>query len=626
MLVRYFSLLAVISVALASVPATAQNYTLVWADEFDYTGLPDATKWTYNVGGGGWGNQELQFYTEADLDNASVADGALTITARLESLGGRRYTSARLLSRGLGEWTYGRFEARAKLPAGRGTWPAIWMLYAQGTYGGGGWPDNGEIDIMEHVGWDPSVVHATIHNEAYNGLIGTQRGASTVVEDFDTAFHVYAVEWTPSQIRGYVDDLLYFTYDNPGRDWTEWPFDHPMFMILNIAVGGTWGGIDGVDDSIFPVTMEVDYVRVYQDLQAAPSVVLTSPEAGDGFDVGAAVSFAGTASDVAPGIETVELMQDDGVVARLTGGTASFTNQVADAQPGCYQVRARAIDGDGYQSTTDLIPITVGDATDCPQAPYLIAAHPIGRTDADEIEAEYFDLGGPGVAYFEFGNGNMGNGGIRQGEDVDIEPTQDFAGGYNVTGITRREWLEYTVDVERAGRYTVDVRVAAGPSGGEFDLAMDGTPVAEGITFNNTGGLQRWNFIRIPDIVLSEGLQTLRFTANTTGFNLGKFTFRFAAPVASEDDAAPASFGLTEVYPNPVRDRASLTYQLDQPGPATLAVYDVTGRRVATLADGMQPAGTFAVPFDVAGLSSGVYVVVLETAQALETRRLVVAR
>ena len=247
----------------------AEGWRLVWADEFDADGLPDPARWRYDVGGHGWGNDELQYYTEARMANARVEDGHLVIEARREPYEGRAYTSARLVTKGVGDWTYGRFEARAMLPSGRGTWPAIWMLASQDVYGDQYWPDNGEIDIMEHVGFDPDVVHSTVHTRAYHHSIGTHVGARTTVPGARTGFHVYAVEWTPEAIHGLVDGRRYFTFPNerltdPGAGWREWPFDRPFHLLLNIAVGGTWGGQQGVDSTAFPQRMVVDYVRVYQ--------------------------------------------------------------------------------------------------------------------------------------------------------------------------------------------------------------------------------------------------------------------------------------------------------------------------------------------------------------------------
>jgi len=240
------------------------GWQLLWSDEFDSAGLPDTSKWRYDVGGHGWGNQELQFYTESRLENARVHDGKLIIEARRESWEGMNYTSTRLITKNKGDWTYGLFEIRAKLPSGRGTWPAIWMLPTEWNLGSGSWPDNGEIDIMEHVGFEPGWVHGSVHTKKYYWQIGTQKTAKIQVADAQTAFHVYTLEWSPEKIQVGVDTTKYFSFTNEGAGWEVWPFGKNFHLLLNIAVGGAWGGVQGVDDSIFPQKMEVDYVRVYR--------------------------------------------------------------------------------------------------------------------------------------------------------------------------------------------------------------------------------------------------------------------------------------------------------------------------------------------------------------------------
>ena len=250
-----------------SVGQRASQWRLVWSDEFNYTGLPDVKKWDYDVGGHGWGNKELQFYTARRKENARVENGRLVIEARREHWEGSEYTSARLVSRGKADWTYGRVEVSAKLPSGRGTWPAIWMLPTGQTYGG--WPNSGEIDIMEQVGFDPDVVHASVHTSAYNHKIQTQKTAEIRVPTSRTQFNVYAVEWTPEEIRCFVNQQHYFTFrnerlTNPASDYRQWPFDKPFHLLLNVAVGGTWGGQRGVDPAVWPQRLEIDYVRVYQ--------------------------------------------------------------------------------------------------------------------------------------------------------------------------------------------------------------------------------------------------------------------------------------------------------------------------------------------------------------------------
>lgn len=247
-------------------PATSQYEfapTTSWQDEFNYTGKPDATKWSYDLGDHGWGNNELENYTDK-IENAKVENGNLVITAIKEPSGKQQYSSTRLVSKGKGDFLYGKFEIRAKLPKGRGTWPAIWMLASENKYGNKGWPDNGEIDIMEHVGFDQDRLHGNIHTKAFNHAIKTNKGNNIVVKGLSEGFHVYTCEWTPETVTILVDGNAYFTFKKEAAyQWPEWPFDKPFHLILNIAVGGNWGGQKGVDDSIFPQKMEIDYVRVY---------------------------------------------------------------------------------------------------------------------------------------------------------------------------------------------------------------------------------------------------------------------------------------------------------------------------------------------------------------------------
>lgn len=244
------------------------GYQLVWADEFDTGPLPDAAKWAYDTHRNrqGWYNDEQQYYAAERADNARVEGGRLVITARRESTtgfadgGGQQYTSTRLFTKGRASWTYGFFEIRAKLPCGRGTWPAVWTLAD-----GGRWPDDGEIDIVEHVGFDPGVLHASVHTRAFHHGIGTHRTAKVARADACTAFHHYQLTWTPERITMGVDDRNHFSFSNDGSgDRSRWPFDRPQHLLINIAVGGNWGGQHGVDPQAFPASMEVDYVRVYQ--------------------------------------------------------------------------------------------------------------------------------------------------------------------------------------------------------------------------------------------------------------------------------------------------------------------------------------------------------------------------
>jgi beta-glucanase (GH16 family) len=249
--------------------AVPPGYRLVWADEFAHPGAPDPKKWRYDTSRNkaGWYNQELQYYAADRRENVRIENGNLVIEARNERLarradfGGQDYTSGKIFTRGIAEWTHGFVEVRARLACGRGIWPAIWML---GSDPSAGWPALGEIDIMEHVGWDQGRVHGTIHTKAYNHVAGTQRGANTLLPDACAAFHRYQLDWSPERILIGVDGRAFMRFDNDHKgDLATWPFDKPQYLILNVAVGG-WGGQKGIDPGAFPARMEVDYVRVWQ--------------------------------------------------------------------------------------------------------------------------------------------------------------------------------------------------------------------------------------------------------------------------------------------------------------------------------------------------------------------------
>ncbi len=240
----------------------ANGWKLAWSEEFNYSGLPDSSIWNYAVGGNGYGNNEMQYYTNSDTNNAVVRDGRLFITALKQEKEKNKYTSARLFTKDKAAFTYGRIEISAKLPAGRGTWPAIWMLGKNRSEIS--WPECGEIDIMEHVGYDPDSIHGTIHTKAYNHIKGTQKGKTIYIKNPYSEFNTYAIEWTAEKIDFLVNDVVYNHIENEHRTTAEWPFDQPFYLILNLAVGGNWGGKKGVDENIFPATMEVDYIRVYQ--------------------------------------------------------------------------------------------------------------------------------------------------------------------------------------------------------------------------------------------------------------------------------------------------------------------------------------------------------------------------
>lgn len=251
-------------IAMPLLPATtmaASKYqTLVWSDEFSGTAL-NTSKWNYVTGGGGWGNGELQKYT-TNRTNVNVTNGVLNIVGLYDSRT-NTYTSGRLTTKNKGAWAYGRIDVRAKLPTGVGSWPAIWML-ANGSKYGSQYLANGEIDIMEEVGADQNEIVGSAHSLLYNPSNGNTRYGVTQIPTANTEYHTYTLVNDPEYLSFQVDGIEYFHVTNNHTGYQSWPYDQPMYLLLNLAIGGSWGGYKGVDKKSMPWTFSIDYVRVYQ--------------------------------------------------------------------------------------------------------------------------------------------------------------------------------------------------------------------------------------------------------------------------------------------------------------------------------------------------------------------------
>jgi len=640
---------------------SGQCNELVWADEFNYDGLPDSTKWSYEVGGSGWGNNELQYYTSKQLKNASVADGRLTITALLESFGGKSYTSARLVSKQKGDWLYGRIEVNAKLPSGRGTWPAIWMMPTDGEYGG--WPNSGEIDIMEHVGYDPYVVHANTHTNMYNGANG--KGASTQVYDAFDAFHVYAVDWTPTKMDFYVDDTKYFTL-NATSDYKTWPFDKRFFLIMNIAVGGNWGGAQGVDNTVFPAKMDIDYVRVYKSadfLQLAGAARVFTGEKGTRYSVPAEEgrTFDWTIpedAEITSGQGTNEIVVDWGctggriechmetacdqydlsmevttrdyvisgpyfvtdnqqgikLIAQGTGGSDMSWSLPADAT----LVSGQATDtlvfnwGTGADTVKVHIENTCGTwdlvhtlrnygqfAYPNPEIPHVIPGI---------IRADYYDYGGEGVAYHDVTGGNAGPG-PRANESVDTE----FSGtGTNVGWIDAGEWLEYTISVPVAGTYYFSILTASinESNRGPAKILVNNTTKIIAIYPAMTGGWAIFYPVPFQPISLATTDTLLRIEMGSGGFNLGNISILDQIPTSVIDRPAESLV----VYPVPVKD---VLHIICPEGAHMVTVSDLSGRVLYSNQPKLSMENQLTVNFE--SFPAGIYIVSLTDRNNLTT-------
>ena len=463
--------------------------TSKYSDEFDVDGLPDFSKWDYDTGGDGFGNGELQNYTYRDLDNASVSEGTLKITALLESLGENDYTSARLKSKYRGDWTYGKFEIRAKLPSGEGTWPAIWMLPTYSVYGG--WPYSGEIDIMEHVGSDPTHVYSTIHTGAYNHSLDTQIGYNITGNTWESEFHVYGLEWSPGHMEAFVDGVSYGVYGfnpyvNPDIAVSDaWPFDIDFHLIMNLAIGGSWGG--SVDDSIFPQTLEVDYVRVYQKDYAGmdqenPSDVTGLTLLANSYD---SIKLVWTESTDDIAVKEYEIVVDD----TLAGTSSLNAYNIVDLDPNTvYQVDVIAVDFAGNRSQATTLSISTQYL---PTIPAL-------------IEAEDYD---------------DKNGLIAK------ETCSDGEGAVCLTYLSVDDYMIYNLLVETAGTYTVTYRISSETDTGVIKLYGKGPfPIAT-TTIPVTGSYDNFVDVVSSTFTLSEGAYSFKVLVDMDGFYLNYLEF-----------------------------------------------------------------------------------------------------
>ncbi|ACL69028.1 glycoside hydrolase family 16 [Halothermothrix orenii H 168] len=460
--------------------------TLVWSDEFNYTGFPDPDKWSYDVGGHGWGNGEKQYYTEKRKENVWVEDGRLIIMARKEDYKGNKYTSARLVTRNKGDWLYGRIEVRAKLPRGRGTWPAIWMLPTGWIYGN--WPSSGEIDIMEHVGYDMGVVHGSVHTRSYNHRLGTHKTNTIRVEEVDKKFHVYSIEWYPGKILFFVDNIHYFTFRNEGTGWREWPFDQPFHLILNIAVGGAWGGQKGIDDSIWPQSMEVDYVRGYDlNIEERDKIPPGKPGNLKADSTAIYVDLSWDHSVDNFGVKEYEIYLND----RLIGKTSNTKFKVKKLDPETkYNFKVRAVDFAGNVSEYSSVQVKT---TSLPL-----------KIIPGKVEAEEYLIMEDGIA---------------------TETTTDAGGGVNLCYIGDGDWMEYVLEVQETGNYQVDFRVA-GVIKGKVELRDEKGNTLASVEVPATGDWQKWVTVSSDKFTLAAGVYHIKVYATIGGFNLNWFEIK----------------------------------------------------------------------------------------------------
>lgn len=485
-------------------------WTMVYNDEFNVSGLPDRSKWTVDPRPKGWINGEQQVYTDTTHDNIRVRNGNLVITGKKDFPNGNTtepWSSGRLISQNKMDFLYGRVEVKARLPKARGSWPAIWLMPTRSVYGG--WPKDGELDIMEHIGNNLGNVMSTIHTQNNNWTNGGGITGSRKLMDAATAFHVYAMEWTPDSIRFSYDSIPVFTRVNPHTDWKDWPFDQKFHIILNVAIGGGMGG--AITEADWPDSMMVDYVRVYQQGLGTPV------------------------------LDTVQVTPID--LSFLPGKTQQY--------------KAIAYDQNGYPMTATPVwsisgagnTITTGGLATIQSSGIVTATATVnGVTDSGstranvrptnykpipvKIEAEHFD------------NSNA----------CCTEPTSDIGGGLNVGYIGSGTWFEYDIAVPNPGQYRLQFRVAV--SNATSLKIMRDTTVLSTVNLPPSGGWQKWITVSSAPINFTSGNKTIRIQSNASGWNFNWLKFvqadsvRLARIVVKPDSArlvagAKQQFGAT---------------------------------------------------------------------------------
>lgn len=559
-----------------SISTTALNYELVWFDEFQGTEV-DLTKWNYETGGHGWGNGEAQYYTNGA--NSSVADGVLTIEVRQETIGNNDYTSSRMNNAVKGDFLYGRIEVSAKLPSTGGTWPAIWTLPTDWIYGG--WPDCGEIDIMEHTGNNLGHVFGTIHTGAYNHQDGTQKGAGIMLPSAVTTFHTYALEWYPDHLDWYYDDQIIFTFENEYETYAEWPFDVEHHLMLNVAVGGGLGGTIN-HNGPWPQQMQVDYVRIYDlALGAGDTIPPSAPPYLHAEVSGISVELSWTRSTDNQYVDKYYIFTDGELIDSTSTNTYQVTNLEVFTE---YIFGVQAKDFGNNYSDIAYISATTSD---------IISISIPGKFEAED----YLYM-----------------------EGMEAENCTDIGGGQNMAYIDEGDWLEYSIDIESAGTYYLASRTAAKSLAGSFQLLDENGGVLATVSTPVTGGWQNWKTVLSEGFYLEPGIQRITVLSLAKDFNLNWFGLSTDSTeyLASVNNNFADRFTM---YPNPVVGN-SLTLELSKnSSDLELCIYTLEGKQVLNR---FYRHVSHQLTVDKLGLDPGIYMVRVSHNNAEFTSKLLV--
>lgn len=610
------TLLAVaICLVLSSIRAFGQCPTIVWSDEFDQAQVDDS-KWSFQPGDGcadglcGWGNQELEWYR---AENAIVEGGFLHIVARRESFGGKQYTSARMKTEGKGDWTFGRVEARIKLPKGQGIWPAFWMMPTNPKYGG--WPMSGEIDIMEMVGHEPERVQGTIH---FGNRQSRSDGYSLQRGDFADDFHEFAVEREPGTIRWYVDGYLFHEVTAADIEPEFWPFDESFHVLLNVAVGGQWpGNPDGT--TVFPDSMSVDYVRVYDGRRASlhgPREVFHGSTStyeiadlpADGTVQWYVPAGASVVEGQGTGVVDIRWGTEGGIVRAEVDGSCGEQELAVDVRAGSPFVRdfsLAAFEGDDRAARG---PRTSGSLS--------VVANPT-PSDLNPSANSGRYVRNAGVQY----------------DVLYLETEGDFDAASFVSG--ERQFQMHLNSSAPAGTEIILQLENGSLSSGPYPQGrhsrfrgLTGEPgtwqeiVFEFLDRPHNGldpsGVGSIVLLFAPNSYTGHTYHIDNFDAYVRSDGLGLSTEH---PLSSEE-------GLTRLiaYPNPAASALNLEFELPAADLVSMTLYDVMGREVRSVLSGPRSTGSHRVDVAVHDLASGVYVAVLQTSTNTIPQLVIISR
>lgn len=613
-------------------PAHSQKFELVWSDEFNQAEF-DITTW--NPWEGTAYNNEHQYYTPR-IENIYVSDGYLYLVGLRENYGGREWTSGRINTQNNFEFQYGRVEIRAKLPAGKGLWPAFWMLGSNIEDPNIGWPYSGEIDIMEYRGNLTSQTSGTVHFSAVEPtfprdpnndrrLIGKEYDLPS--GSFSEDFHLFQFEWTDSLMTWYIDDVEFFrlTREEILEKTSYYPFDQPFYLILNLAIGGNFLR-DQQPDASTPNQnpLIVDYIRVFQDVNKKPTVELNY---GESLNIKATdrIKLEANVTDEDGTIEKVEFYINDKII--YTDSIAPYTFDWSPKIDGCYEFKVKAYDDYNGVGTADSITFIAGSG--CKKSAFF--GSPISFPGT--LEFEHYDYGGLHTSYYDSTpDSNLGNGkgnDFRTTEAVDIIIDPNNEDNYLITELDTNEWIAYELSVDQTGLYDIELRVVGGSQNGRLNFTLNGEDWIYFTRLISQDG-QYYTTKRLTGIHLEKGTYELRMEVEMdgNGLNLDYLKAIYTQTTTNEqlENQMPSSIHLRQNFPNPFNPSTNIIFELPSLKNVQLNIYNSLGQIIKNLYSGRLQGGIHTFLFNATGLSSGVYYYQLIVENLVFTQKMILLK